>query len=126
MNQSPDWSDKTILIVEDDLIARIFYEKTLKDLTQLIFVKNGLDAVETVKTDPSVDLVLMDLKMPVKTGFEATVEIKSIRPSLPVIAQTALAYPQDKKKAKEAGCDDFISKPIEIEILFDTLTRFLG
>ncbi len=126
MNQNPDWSDKTILIVEDDLIARIYLEKTLRDLAQLIFVKNGKDAVETVKADPSVNLVLMDMKMPVKTGFEATAEIKDIRPELPVIAQTALAFPQDKKRAREAGCDDFISKPIEVDILFEKLTRFFG
>ena len=126
MNQNPDWSDKTILIVEDDLIARIYLEKTLRDLAQLIFVKNGKDAVETVKADPSVNLVLMDMKMPVKTGFEATAEIIDIRPELPVIAQTALAFPQDKKRAREAGCDDFISKPIEVDILFEKLTRFFG
>jgi CheY-like chemotaxis protein len=118
--------DKTILIVEDDPITRIFLEKTLRKIVQLIFVKNGNDAVDKIKKDPSVDLILMDMKMPVKTGYEATKEIKSIRPGLPVIAETALAFPQDKKKAKAAGCDDFIAKPIEVEVLFDKMNKFLG
>ena len=126
MIQAPDWSDKTILIVEDDPISRIYLERTLKSITKLVFVKNGYDAVETVKNDPTIDLILMDLKMPVKTGFEATEEIKMIRPGLPVIAQTALAFPQDKKKAKKAGCDDFITKPINLEMLMTKLMKFLG
>ena len=125
MNQVTDWSDKTILIVEDDPISRIYFERTLRGITKLVFVKNGYDAVETVKNDPSVDLILMDLKMPVKTGFEATEEIKSIRPGLPVIAQTALAFLSDKKKAKQAGCDDFIPKPIDIEVLMEKLMKYL-
>lgn len=126
MNYNPDWKDKTVLIVEDDFITRIFLEKTLRNITKLIFVNNGNDAINMVKTDPSIDLILMDLKMPVKTGFEATTEIKSIRPGLPVIAETALAFSQDRRKAKAAGCDDFISKPIEVEILFDKMVKFLG
>ncbi len=126
MNQCPDWSDKTILIVEDDPISCIYFERTLKNITQLIFVKNGNDAVEAVKNDPAIDLILMDLKMPVKTGFEATEEIKMIRPGLPVIAQTALVFPQDKKRAKKVGCDDFIPKPIEIEVLMEKLAKYLG
>ena len=126
MNRIPHWTDKTVLIVEDDPITRIFFEKTLRNIAQLIFVKNGDDAVDKIKNDPSVDLILMDMKMPVKTGFEASKEIKSIRPGVPIIAETALAYPQDKRKAKEAGCDDFIAKPIEVEVLFDKMVKFLG
>ena len=126
MNRTSDWKDKTVLVVEDEPITRIFFAKTLKNITQLVFVKNGDDAIEMIKKNPNIDLVLMDLKMPVKTGFEATKEIKNIRPQLPVIAETALAFPQDKRKAKEAGCDDFITKPIEIEDLFDKMVKFLG
>lgn len=126
MNSNPNWTDKTVLIVEDDPITRIFFAKTLKNIAQLIFVKNGHDAIEMTKTNPSIDLILMDMKMPVKTGFEATKEIKNIRPGLPVIAETALTFPQDKRKAKEAGCDDFIAKPIEVEDLFDKMFKFLG
>lgn len=126
MTYNPNWKNKTVLIVEDDPVTRIFLEKTLRNITQLIIVKNGSDAVDMVKSDPTVDLILMDLKMPVKTGFEATEEIKSIRPELPIIAETALAFPQDKRKAKEAGCDDFIAKPIEVDILFDKMLKFLG
>ena len=126
MNLIPDWTDKTVLIVEDDPITRIFFEKTLRNVAQLILVKNGDDAIEMIKNDPTIDLILMDMKMPVKTGFEATKEIKSMRPGLPVIAESALAFPQDKRKAREAGCDDFITKPIEVEDLFDKMFKFLG
>ena len=126
MNRIPNWTDKTVLIVEDDPITRIFFAKTLRNIAHLILVKNGHDAIEMIKKDPSIDLILMDMKMPVKSGFEATIEIKNIRPELPVIAETALAFPQDKRKAKEAGCDDFIAKPIEVEDLFDKMVKFLG
>lgn len=120
------WPNKTILVVDDDPISRMYIEKILRNITKLIVVKNGVDAVEMIKKDPHVDLVLMDLKMPVKTGFEATKEIKSLRPGLPVIAETALAFPQDRKKAKAAGCDDFIPKPIDTEALLSKMVKFLG
>lgn len=120
------WPDKTVLVVDDDPVSRIYLGKMLRNISKLIIVKDGADAVELIKTDAEIDLVLMDLKMPVKTGFEATKEIKTMRPDLPVIAQTALAFPQDRRKAKAAGCDDFVPKPIEAEELLGKMVKFLG
>ena len=69
----------------------------------------------------SIDLVLMDLKMPVMDGFEATKIIKELRPDLPVIAQTAYARDTDKNRALECGCSDFISKPFTKDALLNIL-----
>ena len=71
-----------------------------------------------------ISLVLMDLKMPVMDGFEATKEIKLFRPDLPVIAITAYALSGDENRALEAGCDDYIAKPFEREILLYKLKKY--
>lgn len=78
-----------------------------------------------VANRPDIDLVLMDLKMPVMDGFKASTEIKRIRPNLPVIAQTAYAFAADKLKATEAGCDDYIAKPINRTELLQMIGKYL-
>ena len=124
--QTPDWSDKKILIAEDEFIGKKYLEKVLSyHRAQVVFVSNGKEAVEAVRKQ-HFDLILMDLKMPLKSGFEATQEIKKIHPELPVIAQTALAYPGDEARARASGCDDFITKPISQDVLIKKITRFLG
>ncbi len=77
-----------------------------------LIAENGLEAIDLVKGKPDIDLVLMDLRIPKMDGYTATTEIKKIRPELPVIAQTANALPEDRIRAEKAGCDDFITKPI--------------
>ncbi len=77
------------------------------------------------KTNFKIDFVLMDLKMPVMNGFEATKQIKEFRPELPVIAQTAYSTTADENKAIAAGCDDFISKPISKEVLVSKINKYL-
>lgn len=76
--------------------------------------------------NPEIDLVLMDIKIPVINGYEATRIIKEIRPQLPIIAQTAFTTKDDVGKAKAAGCDDHISKPISSETLQSALIRLLN
>lgn len=116
-----DWSEKKILIVEDEYIGKKYLEKILsKRKATLYFANNGKEAVEAVQNE-NFDMVLMDLKMPLKNGFEATREIKRMRPNLPVIAQTALVFPDDEARAKESGCDDFITKPIISQVLFEKM-----
>lgn len=106
-------SGKTILIAEDapeniELI-RIMLKATH---VSILVASNGQIAVNLCQEDPSIDLVLMDMQMPVMNGYDATREIKKNRPDLPVIALTAYVFDKDKKNCKEAGCDDFLSKPV--------------
>ncbi len=77
----------------------------------VIHAKNGLEAVEICKSGKKVDLIFMDLKMPVMNGFDATRQIKEFLPALPIIAQTAYSTEADKEKTFACGCSDFISKP---------------
>jgi CheY-like chemotaxis protein len=90
----------------------------------IIEAKNGQEAVE--KFNPSVNLVFMDLRMPVLDGYAATRKIKRLAPNIPVIAVTANALPNDKPKALEAGCDSIIFKPLNRELLFAEINRNLA
>jgi len=74
--------------------------------------ENGKEAINLCRENNNIDLVLMDIKMPIMDGFTATKRIKKIRPNLPIVAQTAYSTEEDIQKALEAGCDDFVSKPI--------------
>lgn len=122
----PDLTNKNILIVEDNLSSHEFFLIVLrKTKVTIISAYDGMDAIKMVKENPQVDLVLMDLKMPLLNGYDATRQIKKIRPNLPVIAQTAYALSGDKEKALQAGCEDFITKPIKQDILFEVLRRYL-
>ena len=119
----------TILIVEDEEVNFMFIEILLLEQLKLdchiIHAVNGKEAVEICKTDKHIDLVLMDLKMPVMNGFEATKLIKELRPDLPIIAQSAYTSTEDRKKAEDAGCNDFISKPIKKEKLKNSINNFI-
>ncbi|MBN2639979.1 MAG: response regulator [Bacteroidales bacterium] len=118
-----DWSDKKILVAEDEFIGKKYLEKILSfQNAKVYFANNGEEAVEAVRNE-DFDMILMDLKMPVKNGFDATREIKQMRPKIPVIAQTALAFPADKARAEESGCDDFIIKPIIRNELIAKISR---
>ncbi|HEX7583163.1 MAG TPA: response regulator [Prolixibacteraceae bacterium] len=111
-----------ILIAEDDENSIIYVTAILEDENTIIYeAKNGKQAVELVKNHPEIDLVLMDLKMPFMDGFEAARQIKKLRPSLPIIAQTAYAFSEDEEKARQAGCDDYISKPIKKQVLVEKI-----
>jgi hypothetical protein len=116
-----------ILIAEDDEVSTLLLDRNLKgtDFTILCAV-NGWEAVELVQHHPEINLVLMDIKMPVMNGFEATKLIKQQRPDLPVIAQSAFTSKEDKEKAREAGCDGFITKPIKKSELLELMRELLN
>jgi len=102
-----------VLLAEDDSANYLLEEKILKKAGfQVIQAANGKEAVEQCQKNPEIALVLMDLKMPVMDGFEATRKIKAFRNELPIIAVTAFAMNGDEKKALDAGCNDYIAKPI--------------
>jgi CheY-like chemotaxis protein len=92
----------------------------------VIYAANGREAVDVCKTNRQINLVLMDLKMPIMDGFEATKMIKAFRPDLPVIAQTAYVRDVDKTKAFSCGCCDFISKPYNKAALISTISKNLN
>ena len=116
---------KKILIAEDNDSNYILMTYILKKYYQFERAKNGQEAVEKVEKD-SFDIVLMDIKMPVMDGLEATKAIKASHPELPIVALTANAFDSDRQLAMDAGCDDFLSKPVSSELCLKTIKKFLG
>lgn len=116
-----------ILVVEDENYIFIFLRAVLNEMKihNIVHVKNGLEAVKYCHKNSDISLVLMDIIMPVMDGYEATRKIKQIRPNLPIIVQTAKAIIGDKEKAFEAGCDDYISKPINTDKLIVLINKYL-
>ncbi len=116
---------KRILVAEDNDSNFILMTYILKKFYQFERAKNGQEAVNMVENN-AYDLVLMDIKMPVMDGLEATRKIKATHPSLPVIALTANAFDSDRQMAMDAGCDEFLSKPISSELCLKTIAKILG
>jgi signal transduction histidine kinase/CheY-like chemotaxis protein len=121
-------ANKTVLIVEDNSINSVYlnilFENTGFDIN-IINAKNGKEAIDICRKNNDIALVLMDLKMPILSGFDAARQIKKIDPDLIIIAQTAYTTESDKKKAIEAGCDDFISKPFSEEMFISVVSKYL-
>lgn len=108
------WNNRVVLITEDEEV-NFFYLKTLlqKAEAKVIRAKNGKEAVEIIaKNKGEIDLILMDLNMPVMDGYEAMRIIKSEHPAIPIIAQTAYTMNNDRHRCLEAGFNDYIAKPI--------------
>jgi len=101
------------LIVEDDEINYLYIKELLGDSNfEMLWAKNGSEAVEIFGRNSEFDVVLMDLKMSVMNGYEATWKIKNINPEIPVIAVTAFALQEDLEKATAASFDGYVIKPI--------------
>jgi signal transduction histidine kinase/ActR/RegA family two-component response regulator len=116
----------TILIAEDDNINFLLFQKIMKSKNyKIIRAENGQEAVDICFNNPNIDLVLMDIKMPIMDGFEAFEKISPIRPNLPIIAQTAFSSNEDKEKIFKAGFTDYITKPINRERLFELIDEIL-
>ena len=121
------WKDRTILIAEDEIVNYMFLEVLLEETgATLVHASDGQLAIDAVKNNSKIELVLMDIKMPNVNGLDATKQIKAIRPQLPVIAQTAYAMQDDEYKALQAGCNDYISKPIDANKLIGLMKKYLN
>ncbi|MCL2072416.1 MAG: response regulator [Marinilabiliaceae bacterium] len=121
-----DWGDKVILVVEDVETNKIFFDAALRRTSaKILWAKDGVEAVEMFKAN-HIDLVLMDLQLPVMDGYAATREIKKLNSTVPIIAQTAHVMSGEKEKCIEAGCTDYLTKPIRLQILIDTLSKYLN
>lgn len=116
----------TILIVEDEEINWLYLNEILKKHAKIIHAVNGELALDIIRKNKEIDLVLMDIKLPDNDGLELTRMIKSINSELPVVAQTAYALAGDKEKAFEAGCVDYLSKPIKRDDLLNLVSYFAG
>ncbi|NBC82139.1 MAG: response regulator [Bacteroidetes bacterium] len=120
-----DFSSKRILVVEDDYTSFFFLEELLEQIkATLVHATDGTEACKICENE-QIDLVLMDIQMPMMDGYEATRKIRKFRPSLPIIAQTANALHSDKVKSIEAGCNDYIAKPIIASELIEKITKYL-
>ena len=114
----------TILIAEDDDLNYKYLQVLFSNFNvRIIRAFNGQEAVEKGLTDESINLVLMDMKMPILDGYEATRKLKAIKPNLPIIATTAYALSGDREKALAAGCDEYVSKPLLKEDLFEKIEK---
>lgn len=123
---TPNLAGKTILLAEDDENSRIVTQAMFRNTdAKLIIVQNGIEAVTQVEQNDEICLVLMDLKMPRMDGFEATRIIKARKPDLPVIALTAFGLSKDKVRAKDAGCDALLTKPVNKSRLFDVVVKYI-
>jgi PAS domain S-box-containing protein len=126
INAQNDFKNIHILIADDDEASRVLLEKSITGLVASISVAtNGKEAIDFVRSDPRINLILMDLKMPVLNGFEATHAIKQEKPEIHIIAQTAFDEPEDQQKALEAGCSDIITKPINIRKLKSAIAQLI-
>ncbi|HEX3006188.1 MAG TPA: response regulator, partial [Bacteroidales bacterium] len=121
-----NWRGRTFLIVEDDKISFKFLEGIFKKTgVKIIHADNGLKAIDFCRSHPELDIVLMDIQLPEMSGLDATKIITSFRKNLPIIAQTANAMSEDKERCLEVGCVDYVSKPINIPILFNKIDKYL-
>ncbi|MDA3953985.1 MAG: PAS domain-containing protein [Bacteroidales bacterium] len=118
--------NSNILIVEDDEDNLDFLRRLLvKHGANVLLAKSGEEAIDVVKSNKQINVVLMDIRLPDMDGFETTQKIKEINPNLPIIAQTAYAMFNDKDKCLEKGCDDYVSKPIDKDILFKKIKQYI-
>ena len=120
-----NFSDKMVLVVEDNPISFKLMHAVLKQVkTNVVHAVNGREAIKLCEADMHFDLVMMDMQMPEIDGKEATRRIKVIRPDLPIIATTANSYQDDAFACLEAGCDAFLTKPLQFQRMFELMQSF--
>ena len=118
---------KKILIAEDNLSNYLFLKTVLsKAGYQLMHAPDGNEALKMCTNGNVPDLVIMDLKMPVMDGFEATKKIKEVQQNIPIIAHSAYVLNQEKEKAIALGCSDFIPKPVRQEQLLNIVSKYIA
>ena len=129
MNGNADNSldGKNILVAEDEDMNVAYLQEVFADTkANIIWARNGEEAVNLTRQNPNIDLILMDIKMPVMNGYDATKAIREFNKDVVIIAQTAYALTGEKEKTIAAGCNYYITKPIEITMLLNTISGFLN
>lgn len=129
MDTPSETKNKTFkaLIVEDDMVSRMLLGEILKNSSiEVEFARNGQEAIDAIKNDStSIDFILMDLKMPIMNGFEATLAIRAMGFTKPIIAQTAYASEEDKQKVLEGGFTAYLSKPVRKDMLLKLVNEII-
>jgi len=116
-----------VLIVEDDINSAIFISAIVEDISkQIIMARTGKEAVKAYHENTDLDLILMDIQLPEMNGYEATKKIRKLNKDVVIIAQTAFAINSDKQKALDAGCTDYITKPIKEDVLIEMIINHLS
>lgn len=114
-----------VIVAEDDEISYRYIEKIIQaDASLIMHATTGVETIRMARENEDIALILMDLKMPDMDGLEATRRIRRFNTKVPIIAQTAYALPGDKEKAKEAGCNDYLSKPVSKNDLVAMISRY--
>jgi CheY-like chemotaxis protein len=120
------WEGKTILIAEDEETNFLYLKAALSRTgVKILRAKNGKEAVSIIKTTGQVDLILMDIKMPEMNGIDATMEIKAYNKDMKIIAQTAYAMEEDREQYFQAGCIDYLAKPIHRDLLLTIISKYI-
>ncbi len=115
-----------ILIVEDEPLNSELLEVLLKrKKMSYLLAADGLEAMEMFEKHPDIDLVLLDIKLPNLNGEAVLIKMKEMRPKVPIVVQTAYVFEEDKKRFFEIGADDYISKPLNKELFYEILSRWL-
>jgi hypothetical protein len=126
INAPINWSNKKCLLVDDNKDILLYLNRVLVDTgINIIASRSGKEAIEIIRTTPDIDVVLLDMQMPEMNGIEATREIRKIRRDIPIIAQTAFIFEDDKDIILEAGCDACLIKPIRKDHLLTVMSSFL-
>ncbi|MCD6180498.1 MAG: response regulator [Bacteroidales bacterium] len=121
-----DWSDKTIMVVEDVNHNYKFLLHAIKPTkAKVLWAKNGKEAYDACKTDVQIDLILMDINMPIMNGYKAIRLIKNLNKNIPIITQTAYAFAGEREKSFAAGSDDYILKPIRTNELLSVISKYI-
>lgn len=114
-----------ILIAEDDEISEKYVSFGIKAYSrEILRVRTGVEALEICRNNPDIDLILIDIKMPVMDGYEATRQIRKFNNNVVIIAQTAFGLTGDCENALNAGCDDYIAKPYDQTSLITLLNNY--
>lgn len=116
-----------ILIVEDDEISELLIDNYIKIFgKEILKAKNGIEAVEVCRNNPDIDLILMDIRMPGMSGYEATKQIREFNKDVVIIAQTAYGMLGEREKALNVGCNDYIAKPVIKYTLHELIQKYFG
>jgi CheY-like chemotaxis protein len=115
------------LVAEDDEISDLYLTIAIKDISRdVLKVTTGYDAVEVCRKNPDIELILMDIRMLVMDGYAATTKIREFNKDVIIIAQSAQALSGEKEMALKAGCNDYISKPIDPSSLMNMIRKYFG
>ena len=114
----------SIMIVEDDFLSTLFFQELFENKVKRIFSeKTGEDAIETLKSNPEIEIILLDIRLPGMNGLETIPFLKDINPNTVIIAQTAYSLDNDRQDSLLAGCDDYIPKPVRSAELYDVILK---